>query len=39
MKEAMEWAKAQGGITGENIRYGIYAKQDWVPTIIFVETR
>jgi branched-chain amino acid transport system substrate-binding protein len=31
MKEAMEWAKAQGGITGENIRYGMYAKQDWVP--------
>jgi branched-chain amino acid transport system substrate-binding protein len=31
MKEAMEWAKANGGITGENIRKGMYAKQDWVP--------
>ena len=31
MKEAMEWAKANGGITGENVRKGMYAKQDWVP--------
>ena len=31
MKEAMEWAKANGGITGENIRQGMYAKKDWVP--------
>ena len=31
MKEAMEWAKANGGLTGENIRNGMYAKQDWVP--------
>jgi branched-chain amino acid transport system substrate-binding protein len=31
MKEAMEWAKANGGITGENIRDGMYAKTDWVP--------
>lgn len=31
MKEAMEWAKANGGLTGENIRNGMYAKTDWVP--------
>ncbi|MGB0681149.1 MAG: ABC transporter substrate-binding protein [Magnetovibrionaceae bacterium] len=31
MKEAMEWAKANGGITGANIKQGMYAKQDWVP--------
>ncbi len=31
MKEAMEWAKDNGGITGENIKKGMYAKQDWVP--------
>jgi branched-chain amino acid transport system substrate-binding protein len=31
MKEAMEWAKANGGINGENIKKGMYAKQDWVP--------
>ena len=36
MKEAMEWAKANGGITGENIRAGMYAKSaenpdGWVP--------
>lgn len=31
MKEAMEHAKANGGITGENIRNGMYAKADWVP--------
>ncbi len=31
MKEAMEWAKANGGITGENIKQGMYAKEDWVP--------
>src|SRR5882757_9626890 len=31
MKEAMEWAKANGGLSGENIRKGMYAKQDWVP--------
>ena len=32
MKEAMEWAKANGGITGGNIRDGMYATQDWVPS-------
>ncbi|MCQ0986904.1 ABC transporter substrate-binding protein [Jiella marina] len=31
MKEAMEWAKANGGITGKNIRDGMYQKSDWVP--------
>lgn len=31
MKEAMEWAKANGGLTGENIRNGFYQKADWVP--------
>jgi branched-chain amino acid transport system substrate-binding protein len=31
MKEAMEWAKANGGLTGENIRDGFYQKTDWVP--------
>lgn len=38
MKEAMEWAKANGGITGKNIRDGMYAKSaenaaagGWVP--------
>ena len=31
MKEAMEWAKDNGGITGENIKKGMYAKKNWVP--------
>lgn len=31
MAEAMKWAKANGGITGENIKQGAYAKTDWVP--------
>jgi branched-chain amino acid transport system substrate-binding protein len=31
MKEAMEMAKADGGITGENIRNAFYKKKDWVP--------
>jgi branched-chain amino acid transport system substrate-binding protein len=31
MKEAMEWAKQNGGLTGENIRNGMYVKKDWVP--------
>ncbi len=31
MKEAMEWAKNNGGITGENIKKGMYAKKNWVP--------
>ncbi|MFQ5972523.1 MAG: ABC transporter substrate-binding protein [Alphaproteobacteria bacterium] len=31
MKEAMEWADANGGITGENIKKGMYQTADWVP--------
>ncbi|GAB4347842.1 MAG: ABC transporter substrate-binding protein [Oricola sp.] len=31
MMEAMKWAKENGGITGENIKQGMYAKSDWVP--------
>jgi branched-chain amino acid transport system substrate-binding protein len=31
MKEAMEWADKNGGITGENIKQGMYQKKDWVP--------
>lgn len=31
MKEAMDWAKANGGITGANIKQGMYQKTDWVP--------
>ena len=31
MKEAMEWAKANGGITGKGIRDGMYQKSEWVP--------
>ena len=31
MKEAMEWAAANGGITGPNIKEGMYQKKDWVP--------
>lgn len=31
MKEAMQWAKKNGGITGENIKKGMYARKNWVP--------
>ena len=31
MFEAMKWAKKNGGITGENIKKGMYATKDWVP--------
>ena len=31
MKEAMEWAQANGGITGENVKKGMYANKNWVP--------
>lgn len=31
MKEAMEWADKNGGITGENIKKGMYQIKDWVP--------
>ncbi|MFT6918469.1 MAG: branched-chain amino acid transport system substrate-binding protein [Cognaticolwellia sp.] len=31
MKEAMEWAKDNGGITGENVKKGMYVHKNWVP--------
>ncbi|MHC8508857.1 MAG: ABC transporter substrate-binding protein [Rhodospirillales bacterium] len=31
MIEAMEWAKANGGITGANIKKGMYARKNWTP--------
>jgi branched-chain amino acid transport system substrate-binding protein len=31
MKEAMEWADKNGGITGPNIKKGFYQKTAWVP--------
>nr|WP_082708557.1 ABC transporter substrate-binding protein [Marinobacterium profundum] len=31
IKEAMEWADRNGGISGANIRQGIYQHRDWVP--------
>lgn len=31
MKEAMEWAKANGGLTGANIKQGMETKKNWVP--------
>lgn len=31
MKEAMEWADKNGGITGPNIKKGMYQKAEWVP--------
>lgn len=31
MAEAMKWADQNGGITGENIRKGMYQKKNWVP--------
>ncbi|HYG87480.1 MAG TPA: ABC transporter substrate-binding protein [Azospirillum sp.] len=31
MKEAMDWAVKNGGVTGPNIRKGMYQKKDWVP--------
>jgi len=31
VKEAMEWASANGGITGPKIRDGMYSKKNWVP--------
>ncbi len=31
VKEALEWADRNGGITGENIQKGMYQKKDWVP--------
>ncbi len=31
MKEAMDWAAQNGGVTGPNIKKGMYQKKDWVP--------
>ncbi|MGF1640867.1 MAG: ABC transporter substrate-binding protein [Rhodospirillales bacterium] len=31
MKEAMEWADRNGGVTGANIKKGMYQIKDWVP--------
>jgi branched-chain amino acid transport system substrate-binding protein len=31
MKEAMDWAAANGGVTGPNVKQGFYQKKDWVP--------
>ncbi|GGF54183.1 branched-chain amino acid ABC transporter substrate-binding protein [Terasakiella brassicae] len=31
MKEAMEWAAKNGGITGDNIKKGMYQTANWVP--------
>jgi len=31
MKEALEWAAKNGGVTGENVRKAFYQKQGWVP--------
>jgi len=31
LREAMEWAAANGGMTGPNVKRGFYQKKDWVP--------
>lgn len=31
MKEAIEWAAKNGGVTGENVQKGFYQKKSWVP--------
>jgi class 3 adenylate cyclase/ABC-type branched-subunit amino acid transport system substrate-binding protein len=31
LKEAMEWADKNGGLTGPNIKLAMYQKTDWVP--------
>jgi branched-chain amino acid transport system substrate-binding protein len=31
LKEAMEWADENGGLTGANIKQGMYQRADWVP--------
>ena len=33
MKEAMEWADVNGGISGPNIRRAMYQRREWVPTV------
>ena len=39
MKEAMEWADKNGGITGPNIKQGMYQKKDWVPAGLRASAR
>jgi branched-chain amino acid transport system substrate-binding protein len=31
LKEAMDWAAQNGGVTGPNVKKGFYQKKDWVP--------
>ena len=31
MKEAIEWAAKNGGVSGANVKKGFYQKKDWVP--------
>ena len=31
MKEAMEWADKNGGVSGPNIKKAMYQKKDWIP--------
>jgi branched-chain amino acid transport system substrate-binding protein len=31
VKEAMDWAAKNGGVTGPNVKKGFYQKQNWVP--------
>ncbi len=31
LKEAMEWADANGGLSGPNIKRAMYQNEDWVP--------
>lgn len=31
MKEAIDWAAKNGGVTGDNVKKGFYQKKDWVP--------
>jgi branched-chain amino acid transport system substrate-binding protein len=31
MRDAMEWADKNGGITGPNIKNGMYRKKEWAP--------
>jgi branched-chain amino acid transport system substrate-binding protein len=31
LKESMDWAGKNGGVTGPNVKKGFYQKKDWVP--------
>jgi branched-chain amino acid transport system substrate-binding protein len=31
LKEAMDWAAKNGGVTGPNVKKGFYQKKGWVP--------